>query len=156
MVTNKWLVWKKIHQILVTFYEAIELQCYLSDPLNSGHSLSSCQPLSGPVTVCNVHMLIKRRNNWDNESSSISFEINTLTENETNERLLLSVTLQLFVARPTKRASMVQGRYLGGFRAQGRSPDTPGKHKNAAGPVGILLKRGAQEPGDKLSPFRDC
>ena len=28
-------------------------------------------------------------------------------------------------------------------QVQGRSPDTPGKHKNASGPIGIPLKWGA-------------
>ena len=32
---------------------------------------------------------------------------------------------------------------LGGSQAQGHGPDMPGSSKNASGPVGIPLKRGA-------------
>ena len=39
-------------------------------------------------------------------------------------------------------------------QAQGHNPDTPGKHKNALGPVDIPLKKGApRAPGNKPSPF---
>ena len=48
----------------------------------------------------------------------------------------------IFVDHPTKRASVAQGLFMVG-PTQSRSPHAPGGPKNASGPVGIPLKRGA-------------
>ena len=48
----------------------------------------------------------------------------------------------IFDERPTRWTSVAQGLFRW-FRAQDRGPDTPGGSKNASGPIGIPLKRGA-------------
>ena len=52
----------------------------------------------------------------------------------------------VFDVRPTKRACGAQGLFYGG-PTQGRSPHAPGISKNAYGPVGIPLIRGAPGAG---------
>ena len=52
----------------------------------------------------------------------------------------------VFVPHPTERESVAQGLFWW-LLTQGRSPHTPGISKNAYGPVGIPLFRGASGAG---------
>ena len=65
----------------------------------------------------------------------------------TSNTYLRSSIVKVFVGRPTLRASMAQGLFFRWDRAQGRSPHAPGVPKNAYGPVGIPLIRGASGAG---------
>ena len=56
----------------------------------------------------------------------------------------------VFVACPTKRASMAQGLFYGGSGCRAVAHTHPAVSKNALGPVGIPLLGGA--PGDKPNP----
>ena len=60
----------------------------------------------------------------------------------------------VFDARPTKRACMAQGLFLGGTGRRAVAHTRPEFAKNAYGPVGIPLVRGASGAGRLTQPSR--
>ncbi len=68
-------------------------------------------------------------------------------KNHTHRDTLGQIPAAVFVDRPTQRASMAQGLFLGGTGRRAVAHMRPAFPKNTYGPVGIPLIRGASGAG---------
>ncbi len=81
-------------------------------------------------------MSVGKGKGWRFESNSTS-----------HENYLDGLKKQQYLSTVTPTGRMWHKAFLRWVREQGRSPDSPGDSKNASGPVGIPLKKGAS--GDR-------